>query len=562
MAVSLSDSRRLLVLFVDEGRRRLARRLAVGRLNVSRYAGRTPDRLLVAPTDLRTADSFIADEIYAGRFSLAGRVLETAGASPFLAASPSAEFARQLHAFRWLRHLRAANHELAFANARALTEDWIQSCGRRIAGPAWEPDTVAQRVIAWLSHSPVVMKGADHAFYRRFLKSLSLQVHYLRLVAPTAPDGEVRFRVRIALAMATLALPASQATIRNAARRLDREIERQILPDGGHVSRNPQAGLDLLADLLPLRQTYINLGHGSPSRLIPVIDRMFPALRFFRHNDGALALFNGASAVPAERLLSVLRYDETSGTPFRHLPHLKFQRLAAGATTVIADTGPPPTGVLSSQAHAGCLSFEMSSGRHRLIVNAGVPVFARQDYLQFARSTAAHSTVTIANTSSCRFSQSRFLGAVVAGGVREVTVATDDGADGSRGFMAAHDGYLGAFGLLHERRMRLSADGAVLEGSDRFRRPGDRPPRKADRHEAVARFHVHPKTMLAKGPGNELFLTTPQGELWTFHSPDATPEIQDDIFFADIAGPRASRQIVLTFRLGETSEVRWTLSRR
>ncbi|RZI57706.1 MAG: hypothetical protein EOP94_03645, partial [Zymomonas sp.] len=41
--------------------------------------------------------------------------------------------------------------------------------------------------------------------------------------------------------------------------------------------------LDLLLDLLPLRQTYVNLGHDVPVKLIPSIDRMFPALRFFRH---------------------------------------------------------------------------------------------------------------------------------------------------------------------------------------------------------------------------------------------------------------------------------------
>ncbi|MCP5815729.1 hypothetical protein NL365_27490, partial [Klebsiella pneumoniae] len=84
--------------------------------------------------------------------------------------------------------------------------------------------------------------------------------------------------------------------------RLDLELERQILPDGGHVSRNPRVNLDLLLDLLPLRQTYINLGHDVPAKLIPTIDRMYPALRFFRHQDGDLALFNGATSTPASEL--------------------------------------------------------------------------------------------------------------------------------------------------------------------------------------------------------------------------------------------------------------------
>ena len=41
---------------------------------------------------------------------------------------------------------------------------------------------------------------------------------------------------------------------------LAEELARQILPDGGHVSRNPQMLIDLLLDLLPLRQAYAARG--------------------------------------------------------------------------------------------------------------------------------------------------------------------------------------------------------------------------------------------------------------------------------------------------------------
>ena len=349
--------------------------------------------------------------------------------------------------------------------------------------------------------------------------------------------------------------------MRSAARRLDAEIARQILPDGSHISRNPQAILDLLTDLLPLRQTYLNLGFGAPGRLIPAIDRMFPALRFFRHNDGELALFNGAGSAPAERLASVLRHDETSGQPFRHLPHAKYQRLSAGPTTIIADTGPPPPAELSRRAHAGCLSFELSSGRHRLIVNSGVPLYGQDDYGTFARSTAAHSTVVLNNTSSGRLSRSRILGPLIIGGVSEVITRMGDGEDGSRSFTAAHDGYLDTFGLYHERRLWLSGDGSIVNGRDRFHQPDGSLPDPGEKGEAVARFHVHPKVPVEVGPDGGIHLIPTEGERWTFICHDAVPEIQDDIFFADVAGPCRSRQIAVAFQVGTTPAIRWTLSR-
>src|SRR5690349_4837236 len=44
-----------------------------------KYYGQVPERLLIAPTDLRTADPTIANDIYAGRFVFAGEVVDVAG---------------------------------------------------------------------------------------------------------------------------------------------------------------------------------------------------------------------------------------------------------------------------------------------------------------------------------------------------------------------------------------------------------------------------------------------------------------------------------------------------
>lgn len=278
-----SGRRRLSYLYVREGWRRVSRRLSIGRVSTLRFTGSTPNRLIVAPTDLRAVDPFVAEEILAGRFPLAGRVLDTEGESPFEIDLPSREFAARLHSFGWLRHLRAIREDAGYVRLRQIVDDWIATHGRDLGGIAWDPDIIAQRIIAWLSHSPVVLRNAEHGFYRRFLKSLALQVRYLRHIAETVRDGEARLRVRLALAMASVSMPASPSAIRKASRHLDLELDRQILPDGSHCSRSPRAGLELLLDLLPLRQTYVNLGHDVPSRLIPCIDRMYPALRFFRH---------------------------------------------------------------------------------------------------------------------------------------------------------------------------------------------------------------------------------------------------------------------------------------
>ncbi|MCJ8519844.1 heparinase II/III family protein [Pseudorhizobium tarimense] len=557
--MQLADRRRLMSFGLREVCRRFYRRTAGLRLSLTPFSSHVPDRLLVAPSDLRAVDPFVAEEISFGRFPLAGTSLDTEGLSPFAVEHPSKAFSERLNSFAWLRHIRAQRTEPACARCRSIVASWIALHGRHPRGIAWEPNVVAERVIAWLSHSTVVLQGAEGGFYRRFMKSLSYQVRYLRGIARGLPEDETRLRIRIALAMASVSMPTRNAFIKREGRRLDRELERQILADGAHVSRNPRAILELLLDLLPLRQTYINLGHDVPSKLIPTIDRMYPALRFFRHQDGDLALFNGATSTPASELMSVLRYDETGGKPFKSLPHAHYHRLSANGTTIIVDTGVPLKAELSQRAHAGCLSFEMSSGRNRFIVNSGAPKFAGREFRRVARSTAAHSTVTVAETSSSRMIRSYFCRASILAGARVTDLERSNDQHGNDWLRLAHDGYLNGFGYVHEREIGLSSSGNKIKGHDKLSSPDGA--RTQDGTEAVARFHVHPSITLSRQDEETVLMVAPDGEAWAFSAPGLKPSIEEDIFFADASGFRSSQQIVIAFSPPELAEIRWMLKR-
>ncbi len=542
----------------------MRRRLRAGPIYRWRYVGRTPERVLVAPPDLRLADAQIADEIYHGRFALAGQMVETGGDSPFHIRVGNRPWQESLHGFRWLRHMREAGTELAAANARALVSDWINAHGRHISGVAWEPHVTARRIIAWLQHSTVVLQGAEYAFYRSYLKSLALQIRYLRSMAPEMVDGEERLRVRVALAFAALSLPVPIGTVRGATRQLVEELDRQVLPDGGHISRNPFAVLEILADLLPLRQTYANQAEAPPQALIGAVERMLPMLRFFRHRDGSLALFNGMSATVQDRIAAILHHDDTGGAPLLHAPHSGYERLVMGDTTVIADTGAPPPSDVSHAAHAGCLSFELSCGKYKFVVNSGVDRFGHPEFRPLARATAAHSTATLNDSSSARFALGHGLGDLVGsplvGGPRKVTCRRTD-SDGVQGFLACHDGYVSRFGIFHERELALSAGGEILEGADRFFRAGGKVPADNGRDAVAVRFHVDPRVGLFRDPDDRLVLKAPHGDAWVFSCEQVVPEIEESIHFAGLGGPRKSLQIVLAFKASSLPEIDWRFAR-
>jgi uncharacterized heparinase superfamily protein len=542
--------------------------VALARLNAHpfvrwRFASAGTDRLVIAPQDLRTADATRASEIYSGRFAFAGKIVICDGRSPFEMLPPSDEWAEVLFGFGWLRHLRAAESGITRANARALVDEWISLQGSWDS-IAWRPDVVARRILSWLSQAPLVLHDADARFYRRFLRSLTRQVRYLRRTAGNTRDGLPRFQCLIALTAAALSMAGQERVLRSTTRRLVDELQRQILPDGGHVSRNPGTLVELLLDLLPLRQAFAARNVVPPPALNNAIDRMMPMLRFFRHADGNFSLFNGMGPTLIERVNAVLHYDDARGTPVANAPYSGFQRLQAEDVVVLMDTGAPPPMGLSHEAHAGCLSFELSSQQHRLVVNCGLPATNRESWRQLARATAAHSTVTLNDTSSCRFlaagALQRLLGVPIVAGPADIPVAREERGDATL-LRASHDGYARRYGIVHQRTIRLAVNGGRLDGEDAFL-PARGEALPANMPDAFAvRFHLHPAVKASRlTDGHSVMLMLPNRQVWSFTAYEDRVDVEESVFLAAADGPRRTVQIVIYGEARKTARVQWTFA--
>lgn len=521
---------------------------------------KAPERLLIAPQDIRTADPTIAADIYAGYFAFAGKIINTHGRLPFEIEAREPEWERGLNGFGWLRHLRAADSALASANARALVDDFLRHRGMPDKNPAWEPRVVIRRLLSFLSQSPMILEGADHAFYRRFMRGLTRTQYFLEHELAAGMSGEQRLFAAIALAEFGLCALGTPALLRKGTKLLGEELDRQILPDGGHISRNPEALVRLLLDLLPLRQAYAAQGVPLPPQLLNAIDRMLPMLRLLRHGDGTLALFNGMGVTAPDLLATVLAYDDARAQAPINAPYAGYQRVEAGTSVLIIDTGRAPPLEFSTLAHAGCLSFEFSVGTQKLIMNCGAPDPRRAP----ARVTAAHSTLVVDDTSSCKFAgrhglEQWFEEQIIAGPA-QVSVERQQ-LPKMISMRLTHDGYTGRFGLIHERRLTLSVDGLRLDGEDRLRPAA---------HNAgmstwpyAARFHIHPTVKLQSVLGGRaVLLSLPNGYgRWIFDALDAPISIEESIFFAAADGSRACEQIVIYGDTQQSPQIGWTIRR-
>lgn len=522
------------------------------------------DRISIAPQDLRTTDPTIAADIYAGYFSFAGKVVSTGGGSPFDVVPPSRGWSETLMGFEWLRDIRAAETALARTNARTLVDDWINSSNRSKHPIAWEAPVIARRLISWIDHSPIILDGADRSFYKRFTVSITRQCARLGRLMNDPALKQHRLIGAIALTYVAVCSEGSKRLIRRASSALGHELKRYVLADGGTITRNPQDIIELLADLLPLHYSFQAQNIDAPAELINAIDRMMPMLRLFRHGDGALALFNGMSATAPDTVATLLAYQDSRSPVIENAPLAGYRRIQAAEAVVIMDAGKPPPEAFSSRAHAGCLAFEFSYGFQRMIVNCGAPVGVHDARRALARATAAHSTATLNDTSSCHFAPPDEVrwpqGSPLMSGPKNVKVSRDED-DVSARIVASHDGYRALFGVEHRRSLTLGKTGGWLIGEDQFEAVNTR--RAARMPDAFAlRFHLHPQIEAdVSEDGQTVYLGGLETGVWTFSAGGLPLAIEESVFFAGLDGSRRTRQIVISGNFRQTPVVRWVFVR-
>jgi uncharacterized heparinase superfamily protein len=563
-ALSLAERSRIAFIAAKRSQRASVARLQFSPLLRWRFGTTSLGHLLIVPQNLRNADPSFWPELKLGQLGLAGVSAPLRDHSPLDIRPPNEAWARALHGFGWLRHMEAAGDEEARQVARQITVEWtIRQRGGH--GLAWEPAVMGRRIISWLSYANFLLDDADVETYDAITASLGAQIVRLAACWRDGPDGYQRMLALTALVLADLCVAGHDRQLEEIEKVFAGEIERQILDDGGHVSRNPAVLVDLMLDLLPTRQCFAARGRKPPDALMQGLADAVAFLRYMRLGDGRLARFNGVSVASPAGLATVLAYDDRLGTPLASARHSGYVHLGRGATILVADAGAAPSFEFAGEAHAGCLSFEMSAGSRLVFVNGGAPSASDAEWRAQARATASHNTLCVNDVSSAKLVRHKKLEALIGGapirGPRTVDSSVEE-ANGDLVWRASHDGYFGRFGMIHRREIRLSASGSCIRGVDQLSGAATALRLKTDLPFAV-HFHLHPEIDCELGdtPGTA-DIVTPEGQVWRFSASGAALSIEESTYFADSSGPRRTLQFVLRGTTFGETDVAWQIETR
>ncbi len=407
-----------------------------------------------------------------------------------------------LHYFDDLNASDARHRASAHAT---LIRRWIAG-NPPASGTGWEPYPVSLRIVNWIKWA-----AGGGELTTDVLHSLAVQARWLLGRLEVHLLGNHLFANAKALVCAGLFFegPEADAWLATGSRILARELPEQVLPDGGQFERSPMYHALALEDLLDL----VNLIDACGASALPVRDvlaarvpAMLRWLRAMSHPDGTLALFNdtaqGIAPPGAElfRYAAALGFAPASGAdaPLLHLPESGYLRVQMPPVVALLDLAPIGPDYLPGHAHADTLSFELSLGSRRIIVNGGTSCYGLSRQRHHERSTAAHSTVEVAGQDSSEVWAGFRVGRRARPDAPRVT------QDGARcAVEGAHDGYAHLPGRpVHQRRWTFEA--SALTVIDTI----------GNLHlAALARFHLAPGLVPTPAGPNRWAIVGDAGEL-------------------------------------------------
>lgn len=345
----------------------------------------------------------------------------------------------------------------------ALIARWVAE-NPPVTGYGWEPYPLSLRIVNWIKWATA---GNDLSAPARH--SLAVQVRQLVRRLEVHLQANHLWANAKALVFAGAAYQGAESAtwLAKGLQLIERELDEQILADGGHVERSPMYHAIVLEDLLDLLQLASVfpqvIEEDAAQRWQEAAQRMLHTLKVMSHPDGDIAMFNDAAigTAPAHAALRAYASElgiEADSHPLpamAALPDTGYVRLEAGPAVLIADVGVIGPDYQPGHAHADTLSFELSLHGQRLLVNAGTSTYEASALRLWQRGSAAHNTVCVdGRNSSDVWGNFRVARRARPHAVRWHTEAA------CLALEAAHDGFRHLPGKVgHWRRWELSTTG-------------------------------------------------------------------------------------------------------
>ena len=489
--------------------------------------GPAPENLSIYPGNVRTGDPVRGRRLMQGKWKIGRKTFELpAGLPPWDQPGPSRHFADRLHRFHWLADLSSVGPD-GERLAREFLSAWAKDFGRW-NGFVWRIPVTADRLWNWFQGGPGLLENI--APDSEVLNAIVRQARHLQNGTNDCHEPRAVLKSLFTQLAAAFALDEGERRIAAVEDQLEVGLTEQILADGGHISRNPEALLEILLDMQSVDDLYLRTGRPSLECVSRFVPRIAGMLKFLRTGDGGLPPMNGGSEGNRVDLKNAL-FPYSGSRAFAFATKTGIQKLEAGQTRLLLDSGHAPYSDFGHETHAGALSIELEDDGQRMVTSCGSHPNVDPVWQGATRRTDGHSTLILTGMNAAQFGPIRSLGLDAPTGPAGITAKRME-ENNQIMIDAQHGGWKDSVGLIYRRRLFMGGEGNKLVGEDSLFRPISAG--QSEINEAIAfdvRFHLHP-TVRLKPDGDHLRIILRNGSEWIFETSHKRKSIERSVYLA------------------------------
>ena len=433
-----------------------------------------------------------------------------------------------LHSFLWLARLDRKN-------SKTITKDIIKSWINTFFNyepNTWKMEITAKRIIAWSSNTDITLENSDKVYKEKFFSSLIKQSNFLSKNLNSLFYESNKIICCAAIILSGIMFKENDLNYKIGIKELEKVIKNYFDEAGFPKSRNPEEVFICIKYLILIREWFKEAQKLIPDFLNDIIVKCGNCYATLSCINKQFPLFNGATEInhkDYDIFLKTLKYKFIN----KNYEIANIIKVKKKKFEFFIDCGNPPSNNFAKYYQAGCLSFELIANKQKIICNSGYGKYLSPKLTSLSRSTAAHSTLYINDTSSCIFQKNESINKIYGNSLLEKHKVINKNYTEDKDFYfiaASHNGYEKKFGYIHSRLVKISKKEDKIFGQDELKKTKN----YSKSLIYFIRFHIYPNTKIVKTKaGNSILISLSDGEGWSLGCKTNNFEIEKNIFLGN-----------------------------
>ena len=462
-----------------------------------------------------------------------------------------------LHNFLWLTKLDRKNNKIF---AQTIISSWIDNFSN-YDPDTWNMEITSKRIIAWTSNTDITLEDSKKNYSEKFFLSLIKQSNFLLKNLNSVNYGSTKIICCAAIILSGIIFKENNLNFKIGIKELEKIVKNYFDESGFPKSRNPEEVFICIKYLILIREWFKESQNYIPDFLNEIIYKIGNCYAFLSCSNKQFPLFNGTSEInysDYDVFLKNLKYKFINKNhKIADLIKINKKKLQ-----LFIDCGNPPSNNFINNYQAGCLAIEVFSGKYKIICNSGYGKNLPEKFRSLSRSTAAHSTLYINDTSSCIFQKNKIINKIYGNSLVEKLKIIDKNYSENKDFYslaATHNGYENKFGYIHTRSIKILKKEDKIIGYDELKKTKNFQKNLA----YFVRFHIYPDTKIVKTKaGNSILISLPNGEGWLLQSQTNNFEIEKNIFLGNKNKIINNESVSIAGKIDkELVVIEWTIER-